>query len=160
MRNLRFHSSRNGHEEHTLILDINQIARVAHEANRAYCATIGDTTHAPWEHAPEWQKRSALGGVKLHLDSLAQGQTVPPQDAHAAWMMDRKAQGWLFGPVKDPEKKTHPLLRPYNQLPVEEQLKDYLFGAVVSAFYRAYHDAAGPSAAPPTATSTSTSTSS
>jgi hypothetical protein len=38
---------------------IDQVARVCHEANRAYCQTLGDNSQPAWDDAPEWQKDSA-----------------------------------------------------------------------------------------------------
>ena len=43
------------------------IARVCHEVNRAYCEALGDTSQPAWEDAPEWQRKSAMKGVELHL---------------------------------------------------------------------------------------------
>lgn len=34
---------------------VEQIARMAHEANRAYCQALGDDSQPAWEDAPEWQ---------------------------------------------------------------------------------------------------------
>lgn len=45
------------------------IAQVAHELNKAYCESIGDTSQPSWAGAPEWQKSSAIGGVSFHLDN-------------------------------------------------------------------------------------------
>lgn len=35
---------------------IEACAHAAHEANRAYCAAIGDLSQVAWECAPEWQQ--------------------------------------------------------------------------------------------------------
>lgn len=32
-------------------MTIEQIARVCHEVNRAYCESMGDTSQVPWEDA-------------------------------------------------------------------------------------------------------------
>lgn len=42
---------------------------------------------------------------------------------HDIWAEGRISEGWTCGPVKDPVKKTTPLLVPYDQLPESE--KDY-----------------------------------
>ena len=39
----------------------------------------------------------------------------------------------MAGPVKDPEKKEHPCFLPYDELPLSQRIKDYLFTAVVEA---------------------------
>lgn len=35
---------------------LQQIAKVCHEANKAYCETLGDYSQPEWEAAPAWQK--------------------------------------------------------------------------------------------------------
>lgn len=104
-----------------------QIARVAHEINRAYCFALGDNSQPPWESAPEWQRKSATEGVEFHLKNPGS----PPSASHDSWLEAKRRDGWKHGPVKDPEKKEHPCFLPYDQLPVEQRAKDYLFGAVV-----------------------------
>jgi len=105
------------------------IARVAHEVNRAYCLSIGDSSQPTWADAPEWQKKSAVVGVKF----LRRHPDATPADTHAAWLKGKEADGWTHGAVKDADKKTHPCLLPYEELPAEHRTKDYLFGAVVRA---------------------------
>jgi hypothetical protein len=41
------------------------IARVCHEVNRAYCTSLGDESQLPWDSAPQWQKDSAINGVRF-----------------------------------------------------------------------------------------------
>ncbi|NKI73553.1 hypothetical protein Dpoa2040_000755 [Dickeya sp. CFBP 2040] len=104
-------------------------ARAAHEINRAYCAALGDDSQPAWEDAPQWQKDSAIEGVVFHLNG-----DHPPEASHNKWLAFKKQEGWKYGPVKDAEKKEHPCIVPYEQLPKEQQVKDYLFRAVVHAF--------------------------
>jgi hypothetical protein len=109
-------------------MKIEDIARVCHEANRAYCATIGDDSQVPWADAPEWQKESAKGGV-LHIINNG----FNPVSQHQSWLNDKYQDGWKRGDVKDPVAKTHPCLVPYHDLPPEQRVKDVLFGAVALA---------------------------
>jgi len=39
-----------------------------------------------------------------------------------------------LGETKDPDKKQHPCLVPYNELSKEQQIKDALFTAIVDSF--------------------------
>lgn len=110
-------------------MDKIEIARVAHEVNRAYCASLGDTSQPAWADAPEWQKKSAIAGVEFHLSH----PDAKPSDSHESWLREKERDGWKFGPVKDPEKKEHPCFVPYAQLPAEQKAKDFLFLAVVRA---------------------------
>ena len=112
-------------------LDIlEQMARTAHEVNRAYCQSIGDMSQPSWEDAPEWQQDSAKNGVKFHLENPDAG----PAASHNNWLIQKQFEGWVYGPVKDPEKKMHPCIVPYDQLPKEQQTKDSLFIAVIHSF--------------------------
>jgi RyR domain len=114
-------------------LDVEQIARVAHEANAAYCRTIGDATQKDWSHAEIWQVESARKGVRFALDHPG----APPSAQHEAWMLDLLANGWKFGTVKDAAKKEHPCLVPFAELPAAQRVKDFLFRGVVFAFQMA-----------------------
>ena len=113
--------------------DIERAARIAHEVNRAYCHALGDTSHLPWDAAPEWQRESAMNGVK-HI--LANPDTTPEQ-SHKSWLKEKVLGGWVYGEVKDLEALTHPCMVPYDQLPLEQRVKDHLFGAAVrSALFK------------------------
>lgn len=110
-------------------MNIRAIAKVCHEANRAYCESLGDRSQVDWEHSPKWQTDSAINGVKFHLDN----PDAKASASHDSWMAEKLANGWKYGPVKDPEKKEHPCLVSFDQLPVEQQKKDVLFKAIVDA---------------------------
>lgn len=105
---------------------LEQVARVCHEANRAYCTTTGDLSQPAWDDAPDWQKESAIAGVAAIVD----GRVTRPEDSHASWAAQKVADGWVYGPAKDPVAKTHPCLVAYEELPAEQRAKDYLFLAV------------------------------
>ncbi|HEX3985789.1 MAG TPA: RyR domain-containing protein [Acidobacteriaceae bacterium] len=107
-------------------------ATVAHEANRILCAALGDFSQSTADKAEWWQIHSASQGVK----AIAAQPDLSPADSHAGWMKQKFEEGWVYGPVKDVEKKEHPCMVPYDELPVEQRLKDYLFGIVVRGVLR------------------------
>lgn len=109
--------------------EIEKIAKVCHDANRAYCETLGDESQTCWEFAEEWQKNSCIRGVHFQINN----PSAPASSSHDSWLADKVKDGWVYGEVKDPEKKEHPCCVPYEQLPIEQQLKDYLFKAIVLA---------------------------
>lgn len=112
---------------------IEKIAKVCHEANRAYCQTLGDYSQPIWEDAPDWQKSSAIKGVEFNLAN----PDAPPSHSHDCWLEEKRKTGWKYGPIKDPEKKEHPCFVPYEQLPPEQKLKDALFKATVQVLRNA-----------------------
>ena len=60
--------------------------------------------------------------IKLPEELLALTEKIA-ENVHDVWAQGRISEGWTFGEVKDPEKKTTPLLVPYEELADSE--KDY-----------------------------------
>lgn len=107
---------------------IEDIAQVCHEANRAWQHVTRDPVPSPpWDDAPQWQRNSAVEGVRQALYG------ADPEALHDSWCAHKRADGWTYGPVKDPDTKTHPCLVPYADLPEEQRLKDALFAAICAA---------------------------
>jgi hypothetical protein len=102
------------------------IAKICHQVNKAYCESLGDLSQPDWDAAPQWQKDSAINGVKFHSDN----PTAKPSASHESWLKQKEDEGWKYGPIKDAEKKEHPCFVPYNQLPTEQKAKDYIFSAI------------------------------
>ena len=87
---------------------VEEIARLCHEANRGYCAALGDHSQPTWEDAPQWQRDSAIAGVNFILEN----PDVGPSASHESWLAQKQADGWKYGPVKDPVAKEHPCFVP------------------------------------------------
>ena len=115
--------------EDTPPTEIIKIARVCHEANRAWCEANGDHSQKSWDDAEDWQRIAAIRGVAEAL----QNPDADEGSTHQTWMDAKLADGWTYGEVKDGAKKTHPSLVPFDELPHVEQVKDRLFHAVVQA---------------------------
>ena len=105
------------------------IARMCYQANKEWCALHGDHSHKPWAEAELSQKESAIKGVEFRLLHPSAGKDAQ----HNAWMADRIKDGWVYGEHKDAEKKTHPCIMPFEQLPAFQQKKDALFCAIVDS---------------------------
>lgn len=110
-------------------MSILAIAAACHEANRAYCQALGDHSQPTWDEAPHWQKESCIAGVTAHIND----PHMSPGDSHDAWMRHKAADGWVYGEKKDPDAKTHPCMLAYDQLPLEQRAKDYIFKAIVNS---------------------------
>lgn len=110
-------------------MKIEEIAVVCHQANLALCVEQGDFSQLDWNEAPEWQTKSAIIGVKFHLENPEAGDSA----SHDSWVAEKIADGWAYGEVKDLEAKTHPCIVPFDKLPPEQQAKDTLFRSIVHA---------------------------
>jgi len=110
---------------------IDALSELCHEVNRAYCEAHGDLTHKPWADTDTELRVSVAKGVTSLLTS-----DLTPEQLHSLWAEERTRQGWKYGAFKDVENKLHPNLVPYDQLPGEQKVKDYLFRAVVRTIQR------------------------
>lgn len=108
---------------------VTMIAGIAHSVNRTYCQSLGDNSQPTWADAPEWQRKSAIASVRAHL-----ADDLTPAQAHEVWMKHKESEGWTYGPEKNSELKTHTCMVPFDQLPVELQVKDALFKSVVDGY--------------------------
>ena len=124
---------------------IEEIAKVCHEVNRAYCQALGDNSQPTWEDAPDWQRISVIHGVYFHSANKNSG----PEASHEIWVMHKAIEGWEYGPEKRPELKQHPCMLPFAELPKEQQAKDYIFRAVVHALIKILALVSAPVTKPP-----------
>lgn len=107
-------------------LGIDEIARVVHQVNKAYCESIRDYSQQDWEQVSEEHKISCMDAVCFHMENDA-----TPEQSHNNWMNHKFNNDWTYGTTKDEERKEHPCLIPYYQLPQDQQSKDYLVKAIV-----------------------------
>lgn len=109
---------------------IEKIARVCHEANRAWCLANNEAgTFPAWDQCPKIITDSALAGV----NAILANPDMTAEQSHDAWMKYKIAEGWTVGDVKDAGAKTHPSLIPYAELPPAVKVKDHLFRAIILA---------------------------
>jgi hypothetical protein len=106
-----------------------RIAQVMHEATRAWQKANGQEPAPPWSRAPKWMKDSSAASVVWRVANPKASASAQ----HDQWLAQKKLDGWKFGKVKDAQKKTHPMMVPYSQLPEFERRKDALVNAVVDA---------------------------
>jgi len=99
----------------------------------------------PWEQLPEDARKANRGQARSIAEKLTMighaydaGDTPFPsveefdkdttlmlaQKEHIRWMNERTDAGWTYGPVRDNDKKIHPLLVGWEKLPDKEKQKD------------------------------------
>lgn len=106
------------------------IARVVHAANAELQAIQGDPVPSqPWDAESQELQDNVVLGVRNARDGYT------PAEHHQAWVDDKLAHGWRYGPAKDPQAKTHPCLVPFDDLPRDQRVKNVLFIAIVRAMY-------------------------
>lgn len=110
-------------------MDVVQVAKICHQANKAFCEALGDYSQDNWEDAPQEFRDSSIAGVRFRLEN----PELPASAQHDAWVKDKIDAGWKYGPVKSTQSKTHPCIVEYDALPTLQQAKDRLFLSIVNA---------------------------
>ena len=112
-------------------MELQQLAGICHEANRALCRAVSDPApeQESWERTPDIIRDSVIMVVRFRLNN----PNADPSKSHEEWLKYKEAEGWMYGEVKDIEAKTHPNMVHFNDLPVEQQAKDFLFAAIVES---------------------------
>jgi hypothetical protein len=104
-----------------MMLTSEQVAQVVHGAHCALNAVLGDPApDGPWETLTPEHKEQVTRRVRLIREGCG------PEAIHQAWVSEMTALGWVPGDVKDPcaVPRTHPCLRPWRELPPDQQRKD------------------------------------
>ncbi len=109
-------------------MDVTKVtAQLCHQVNRAFCQYLGDDSHPDWYLTAEWQRSSAVEGVKVFFS----GKAGTPEEQWKAWKAHKLLEGWTYGEVKDPNDRKHPcLVENYLELPLEQRFKDDLFQTI------------------------------
>ncbi len=61
--------------------------------------------------------------IELPAELLALAEDIA-RNVHEVWAQSRISQGWTFGPERDDNRKEHPCLIPYEELPEIEKAYD------------------------------------
>ena len=104
-----------------------------HEANKEIQQQTGEFIPELNEHLTQ----AILDGVYYVLDN----PNCTPEQQHNNWCYFKQQDGWRYGPVKDFERKEHPCLVPYNELPEIQQRKDSVFRQTLDNFISEVYDA-------------------
>lgn len=104
-----------------------------HEANKEIQQQTGEFIPQLSEHLT----KSILDGVYFVLDT----PNCTPEQQHNNWVHFKRADGWRYGPEKDFERKEHPCLVPYSELPEIQQRKDSVFRQTLDNFINEVYNA-------------------
>ncbi len=103
-----------------------ELAPIDKEDNRAAARRIPDVLAlvglgvATLEEAKSMRKPATkdIGpNIEAQIERLAEAE-------HEGWKAHRAKDGWSYGKPRDDDRKLHPLMVPYSQLPEAEKEKD------------------------------------
>lgn len=114
--------------------DAEAVARVCWEANRQLQIADGEVYFdEPWDAAPEWRKKITVGTVTLVQSGIITG----PGEAHEHWAHSMRLMEWKWGADKDPERRLHPSLVPWEELTPRGQLGQRLLFMITTEIAQA-----------------------
>lgn len=99
-------------------------ATAAYEVVRVCERALSGKSMLGWEALSARKKSNFRSWVRLALYG------VSAEEAHGQWLGRKVEQGWTFGLVKDRQKKTHPLLVTFDELPKKHKCRKKLFMVV------------------------------
>ena len=109
-----------------------QLAEVAHAIVRSLKRENGEADPGPLSECPEWMREDTL----LKVQTIRDGASLDPRIEHERWVASKVAKGYSYGSVRndDPAKGPlrHPLIVPYEDLSLLDQLKDLLPSEVIA----------------------------
>jgi len=105
-----------------------QAARIIHAALE-YLNMFQGNEYPLWDEMSVSEREMFVEGVNWIFTTPG----ITPEEAHVFWQQSKEAAGWTYGPIKNYATKQHPSIRPFAQLPVDEQVKDTLFIEMVRA---------------------------
>lgn len=120
---------RKSHEEEYSDAELDFIASVGHSVQCGIDYAFGLPELHQWGlmgEAYKTQMKASVRAVLIHDKS--------PKSLHDGWVRRLAQEGWVRGEVKDAEKKTHPLLVAFDELPIEWKLRLRQFRAAVIPF--------------------------
>ncbi len=100
---------------------------VVHQTIQAIQIELDEPPAGDWHTTTEDNREFTRSSVR----EAQAGQT--PRQSHETWMRDKIAAGWTYGPIRDNDRKIHPLLVSYDHLAPEQRAKDAALIAVVTA---------------------------
>ena len=109
--------------------NVPMIAKVCHQANKAWCEANGDYSIKNWEDTPE----EILMTIKNGVRNVIMNPKITPEENHDNWVQAKTAAGYVYGEVKCDDKKTHPCMTAYSNLPEIQRKKDAMFISIVKA---------------------------
>jgi hypothetical protein len=96
-------------------------------ARYAAAAALAPIVPEPWE-AREDDFRAQF--IDVIDRQSGPDRNMSPEELHEDWVRAYEVLGWVYGPVRDREKRIHPDMVPYAELGQLERDKDAVFVAL------------------------------
>lgn len=111
---------------------IYNVCKLCHDKNNALMIANGETPRGDWESLDQADKDLTYKSVKRIIDD----PTITAKEIHDEWVTNKELDGWVYGPVKDVDNKTHPLMIPFDDMSDIDKEKDQSFINIVNTYFQ------------------------
>lgn len=106
-------------------------SKSAYAALKVFGEQVLNESKQDWDTLSSDVQHRFMNAVKNCIDRKIENPTV----VHGEWLLDMTKQGWIYGEEYSEQQKTHPCMRPYEELETGQQTKDQIYIAVLSPYY-------------------------
>lgn len=112
--------------------NITAFAQIAHKLDVAYAAAVYGENKPGWHQLPAEDRKHISDRVVYYLTD----PNAVVSSLHEKWAYSKLSSGWSYGKEFNEEKKQHPLLISYSELPLTRRVADTLFMQTVQTLSR------------------------
>jgi hypothetical protein len=113
-----------------------RIARMLHVVTNALKEANNEPVLPDWDQLDEENKEFSRESVV----SILSGEVTTAEQEHNRWAASKMAAGWVYGPVRDNDRKIHPMLVGFHDLSAIQQAKDLVRFAIVFEMVRQHQE--------------------
>lgn len=107
-------------------------AQITNQLTRAYREATQQESPAEWHLMAEEDQKHVIDRVRFYLTE----PDITVSSLHDAWAYAQFNAGWVYGLAFNEDKKTHPMLIIYADLPLMRRVEDTLFMQTVQTLSR------------------------
>lgn len=112
--------------------NITAFSQIAYKLDQAYSVAVYGETKPAWQTLSAEDRKHITDRVVYYLTD----PNAVISSLHEKWVHSKLTSGWTYGTAYNEEKKTHPLLVSYSDLPLTRRVGDTLFMQTVQTLSR------------------------
>lgn len=111
-------------------MNIEQIAKTCHAVHLAYCSEMLFHTQPKWDELQNEHRETIIDSVQ----KIVNGTIKSKEDSHNNFIKNKKKNGWIYGETYSLIDKINPRLIGFDDLSLEQRIKEALFFECVTSF--------------------------
>jgi hypothetical protein len=105
-------------------LNLDEIAKICHNTHVRYCSNMNlKGMTLSWNDVQENHKNI----IKDSLQKIINGEIKNPKESHNNFVKQKEKEGWVYGEDYSLEDKINPRLTDFENLSINDKVKEILF---------------------------------